>query len=118
MDWSTMGKLYDDSIFSRREESAKQQERAGNRLFILVIILAVVALTGLAAWRWWSDPAKKIININTATVAELQHLPEVGPAIAEGIIAGRPYAKPEDLKKVKGIGDKTFEKMKPRVRVE
>lgn len=113
-----MGKLYDDSIFNKRDETAKQQEQAGNRLFLMVIILAAVVIIGIAAWRWTHNPDKMVINVNEASVEELQYLPDVGPAIAKDIVAGRPYAKPEDLKRVKGIGDKTFEKMKPRVKVE
>ncbi len=113
-----MGKLYDDSVFNRRDEAAKQQEQTGNRLFIIVVILAAAVIIGIAAWRWFHNPATMIINVNTATVEELQYLPEVGPAIAKDIITHRPYAKPEDLQAVKGIGPKTFEKMKPRVRVE
>jgi competence protein ComEA len=111
-----MGKLYDDSIFNKREEAAKQQERSGNRLFMIVVVLAIVIFAGIGGWRWWS--ARQPINVNTATVEQLQSLPEVGPAIAREIIAGRPYATPEDLKRVRGIGDKTFEKMRPRVTVE
>lgn len=113
-----MGKLYDDSIFNKREETAKQQEQSGNRLFLIVIILAAIVIIGIAAWRWTHNPDKMIINVNAASVEELQYLPEVGPAIAKDIVAGRPYARPEDLKRVKGIGEKTFEKMKPRVKVE
>ena len=113
-----MGKLYDDSVFNRHDEAAKQQAQAGNRLFIVVVILASAVILGIAAWRWFHNPEKMIINVNTATVEELQYLPEIGPAIAKEIVAHRPYAKPEDLQAVKGIGPKTFEKMKPRVKVE
>lgn len=111
-----MGKLYDDSIFNRREEATKQKEQESNRLFIIVIVLAVIAFLGIYGWRWWS--ARQPINVNTASIEQLQNIPEVGPAIAKDIVAGRPYTTPEDLKRVRGIGDKTFEKMKPRVIVE
>lgn len=56
------------------------------------------------------------ININTADASQLQQLNGVGPATAEKIIRYRTengrFASAEDLKKVSGIGDKTFEKMK------
>ncbi len=55
------------------------------------------------------------VDINHASVVELETLPGVGPAMAARIIAGRPYSKVEDLKRVKGIGDKTLEKLQPFV---
>lgn len=113
-----MGKLYDDSIFNKRDEATKQQEKTSNRLFIIIVVLGILVVAGVAAWHWYNDPAKKTINVNTASVEELQYLPKVGPAIAKSIVAGRPYTSPEDLKKVPGIGEKTFEQMKPRVKVD
>lgn len=52
------------------------------------------------------------ININTADQATLEKLPEIGPAKAKAIIAGRPYNTIEDIMKVKGIKGKTFETLK------
>ena len=58
-----------------------------------------------------------LININKATKLELTKLPRVGPAIAQRIIAFREskglFKSNDDLKKVKGIGPKTFAKIKP-----
>jgi competence protein ComEA len=110
-----MGKLYDDSIFGR-QAAVEKPPAARKPLIALAIVLAVVVFASIAGWRWWS--ARQPINVNTATVEQLESIPEVGPAIAKKIVAGRPYATPEDLKRVPGIGDKTYEKMKPRVRVE
>ncbi len=58
------------------------------------------------------------ININTATLAELDTLPGVGPSTAQRIIDGRPYGKIEDLMRVKGIGQATFDKLKDHITVQ
>ena len=52
------------------------------------------------------------VDINTATVDQLQQLNGVGPALAQRIVADRqangPFKTVEDLKRVSGIGDKKF----------
>jgi|GEM_PF-3570444 competence ComEA-like helix-hairpin-helix protein len=58
------------------------------------------------------------ININTATQAQLETLPEIGPAKAKAIIAGRPYKTPEDIMKVKGIKQGTYHKIKEFITVQ
>lgn len=52
------------------------------------------------------------ININTADKASLEALPEIGPVKAQAIIDGRPYKSPEDIMKVSGIKQKTFDAIK------
>lgn len=61
------------------------------------------------------------ININTASAAELEQLPGVGPAIAERIVSYRdkhPFAQRNHIMRVKGIGQKTFDKVKDFLIVE
>lgn len=66
-------------------------------------------------------PAAPAINVNTATAGDLQKLPGVGPAMAARIIEYRDknggFKKVEDLMNVKGIGEKTFLKLKPLVTI-
>ena len=57
----------------------------------------------------------KPVDINNASEKELTTLPGVGPKIAKEIIAARPFHSTDDLKKIKGIGDKTFATLKPHV---
>ena len=61
----------------------------------------------------------EIININTAEKQNLVKLPKIGTVTAERIIRFRddygPFKSIDDLLKVKGIGPKTLEKLKPQI---
>jgi competence protein ComEA len=68
-----------------------------------------------------SAPAGAPINLNTATVAQLETIPGIGKATAERILEYRQknggFKKVEDLMNVRGIGEKSFLKMKPLITV-
>lgn len=61
------------------------------------------------------------INLNTATLEELDALPGVGPSTAQNIITYREtyggFAAPEEIMNVKRIGEKTYEKLKDYISV-
>ncbi|PXA68818.1 hypothetical protein CTB96_12170 [Cryobacterium arcticum] len=61
------------------------------------------------------------VNLNTATVADLDTLPRIGPAMAQRILDYRAaqgrFASIDDLRNVTGIGDKTFAALKDLVTV-
>jgi competence protein ComEA len=65
--------------------------------------------------------ATPAINLNTATQADLEKLPGVGPATAKQILDYRQknngFKKVEELMNIKGIGEKSFLKLKPLVTV-
>lgn len=62
------------------------------------------------------------IPVNTAGVDELMKLPGVGPVLAEAIVSERQrngsFYYPEDLLNVRGIGEKTLEKILPYVNLQ
>ena len=68
-----------------------------------------------------SAPAGAPINLNTATVAQLETLPGIGKSTAERILEYRQknggFKKVEDLMNVRGIGEKSFLKMKALITV-
>lgn len=65
-----------------------------------------------------TDPPPRI-DVNSATVAELERLPRVGPALAQRIIEHRqrhgPFQSAEDLRHVRGIGPSTVRLLEPLV---
>ncbi|MFN3265991.1 MAG: helix-hairpin-helix domain-containing protein [Deinococcales bacterium] len=61
-------------------------------------------------------PGGERINLNTATQAQLETLPGVGPKMAARIIAARPLKSIKDLDAVSGIGPSMLRKLEPLVR--
>lgn len=66
------------------------------------------------------EPLTEPIDVNHATVAELRRLPGIGPTLSQRIIETReqqPFRTVEDLRRVRGIGVKTLERLRPFVTV-
>ena len=55
------------------------------------------------------------ININSATLKDLESLPGIGPARARKIVAGRPYTSVEDLKVRKVVPVKTYDRIRNHI---
>jgi len=60
-------------------------------------------------------PTGTRISINSASLDTLDTLPGIGPALAQRIVAGRPFNSIDELLDVSGIGDKTLEDLRPLV---
>ena len=107
-----MSKAFTELIEKRQQ---KQQQRDSQMRWIGVGLVALLIIV-LAVTFLREDPATAPINVNAATIETLCTLPEVGPELAKRIIAARPFAQPNDLLKVKGIGPATLAKIQPRLR--
>ena len=99
-----------------RKEESKEESKAGSK--------AEIGVDGEKKEAGLEDSPEKIqqnreekkININTATEQELESLKGIGPATAKNIIRYREeyggFSSIEEIKNVKRIGDKIFEKIK------
>ena len=87
------------------------------RTILTITLATALASTALAA----GAAEKPQVNVNTASVQELQLLPRVGPALAQRIVefrtANGPFKAPEELARVKGIGEKSLANLKPYVAI-
>jgi competence protein ComEA len=91
---------------------------------LAALMAAAPATVGAQAKAAKPKPAPAVttpVNLNTATAADLQALPGVGAATARLIIEHREknggFKKIEELMNIKGIGEKSFLKLKPMVTV-
>jgi competence protein ComEA len=92
----------------------------GTVLVLAVAVLALLPGTARGAASQAPAPSEKV-NINTAGVDELVALPGIGKAYAERIVEYRqkngPFKRVEDILNVRGIGEKTFERIKDRLTI-
>ena len=84
-----------------------------------IMLVAMTALSLEAAAE--TNSTGGVVNLNTASAKELSYLPGVGQSKAEAIISyrsNRQFKKVEDLMRVKGIGRKTFKKIRSFLTVD
>jgi len=104
------------------------EEVMRHTLSAFVVVLAVLLCTGVVAAAPQAPAgsqaqggASTLVNLNTATPAQLDALPGIGPKVAARIVEYRQkngaFKKAEELMNVQGIGEKLFLKLKPLVTV-
>ncbi len=90
---------------------------AGARALAGLAALAVISLA-LPVLAAESAPQGKV-NVNTATLQELQLLPGIGASRAQAMIEARKqrggFKRVEDLLEVKGIGERSLQRLRPHV---
>jgi competence protein ComEA len=96
----------------------------GHRIVMLSLlaVLAAVPALGVVAPRTLSAATADKVNINTASVKELQKLDGIGRGVAQRIVeyreANGPFKRGEDLRKVEGVGAATWERNRARIVVK
>ncbi|WP_396626662.1 ComEA family DNA-binding protein [Luteitalea sp.] len=89
-------------------------------LALVVLLAPVVPATALPQDERPNAPTQ-VVNVNSATAAQFEALPGIGPSMAQRIVSYRekngPFKKLEDLMNVQGIGEKSFLKLRPYLSV-
>ena len=89
-----------------------------SRSYFTISLLALMLIVGFSGVGFAGDGQ---MDLNTSTGKELQQLPGIGKGLAKRIVEYRttngPFKNVEELMKVKGIGKKTFAKMKDRLTI-
>lgn len=100
------------------------------RMLAMVVALMFVAASGWAAdpkaavkqtsvpkqkWEKKAEKAAELLDLNTATKAQLMDLMGVGELTAQRIIRNRPYAKKDQLKSMKILTPQEYDRIKGRI---
>ena len=105
----------------QRSPSAALFLRSGRLPALFAAVLLAIAALLHADTTSQSPAAAGKVNINHATAEQIAMLPRIGAKVATRVLDYRkshgPFAKPENLMEVKGIGEKLFLTLKPYVAV-
>jgi comEA protein len=97
----------------------KMRSKKISLAWMVVLCLGLVMSPALATAQKSKAASVEKVNLNTATLEQLQTLPGIGPSTAKGIIEHRTkvgkFTKVEEILNVKGIGEKKFQKIKDRL---
>jgi comEA protein len=87
------------------------------RASVFFVLFSSLAVNGSGQ----KKPPSKPLDLNAATLEQLEQLPGVGPETAKAIVEFReksgPFQRVEDLRAVKGISKKRLEALRPYVTV-
>ena len=88
---------------------------------LALILLAAAAAPPATAATPQAPPSAEKVNINSASADQLTGLPGIGPSYAQRIVEYRekngPFKRVEDILNVRGIGEKTFERIRDRITI-
>jgi competence protein ComEA len=113
--------------FMTANTSCQKEVLMNSRKIKVVCVLALcvgLMMSSVSIMAQKSSPAANAnekINLNSATVEQLRSLPGIGPAIGKSIVEHRTKAgkfnRIEEIMKIKGIGEKKFQKIKDRLTI-
>jgi len=107
-------------ILHKEKEKEVTMKKLKMKVLVSSLILSFLLLP-LVMLQGQSKATSEKVNINTASLAELQKLPRIGPKVAQRILDYRRehgnFKKIEELMKVRGIAEKIFNNLKDLITV-
>jgi competence protein ComEA len=93
----------------------------GRALILTVLLVSTGAVLTTSAHASSNPPPPPVVNINAASAEQLKLLPRVGAALAQRIITRRErraFRHPRELRRVRGIGYRTYRRLRKHVTVD
>jgi competence ComEA-like helix-hairpin-helix protein len=103
---------------------ARRIHRAITYVIISATLVAISACSSRTEYSSANSiaPLPNAININTATIDELEKLPHIGRKTAEAIVEFRtlngPFRRVEHLMQIRGVSEERFENLRPLIKIE
>jgi len=123
---NAVGVEYDEQYPARPRTDATHWANLRNACGIIFLLLMIVS-NGCSTRVEYSSanavgPSPNAININTATVDDLEKLPHVGRKTAEAIVEFRevngPFRRLEQLMQIRGVSEERFANLRPLIKIE
>jgi competence ComEA-like helix-hairpin-helix protein len=110
-----------DRDYMRRSDGSRRQ--VPWRMVVPCVITALALLVAASRCTHEAEPETLAkgslrVNVNTATHAELETIPGIGPSRAKAIVDHRPYVSVDDLRERKALGGKLTEAVRPFVKTD
>ena len=84
-------------------------------IFAMAVALAAPVSTAIPTLTASAQAQTDLVDINTATAAQLDAIKEIGPSRAAAIIKGRPYKRKDELVTKKILSQSVYDKIKDKI---
>jgi DNA uptake protein ComE-like DNA-binding protein len=119
--WSSWSVLFTQIVRDVRENRRSFAEHAQTEAAMQIAFMQASPPEVVFEFNTPPDPSEEpgqLVDINSASLKELERVPGIGPVTAQKIVASRPYASLDELTKVSGIRERRLSQLRPYLRCD